>query len=124
MAADKFDIPPLKNLARSRLINWILYFAVQSPSVTQDIWCTIPPHEIEIRVAITTGISNQAQEFLSNNEGVEVLKDTSELSVKVLTRIVDQNARLKTKLEELQVQLNNQPRKVQFNKPRRRPGEW
>lgn len=42
MAADKFHIPPLKNLARIRLLNWIDKNAKGLPLVLQQIWITIP----------------------------------------------------------------------------------
>lgn len=103
MAADKFEIPPLKSLARSRLINWINQNAARSPSVAQYIWCTIPPHETELGDAIVEGILCQSREFLSNDEGVMVLKDTPELSVKTLKRIADENARLKSQLGDLRL---------------------
>jgi len=103
MVADKFEIVPLKNLARSRLIDWINQNATRSPLLVRDIWCTIPPHETELRDAITKAILCQARKFLRNDEGVVLLTDIPELCVKALKQVVDENSRLSYRLSNLRI---------------------
>ncbi|KAJ5244798.1 hypothetical protein N7489_004894 [Penicillium chrysogenum] len=86
MAADKFDIAPLKQLARNRLINWIDENAQRLPFVVPEIWVTLPPIETELRDAIIKAISCHAQEFLNNDESIAILTDLPAIAIAVLKK--------------------------------------
>lgn len=47
-AAENFDIAPLKQLARTRLINWIDKNTNRLPFVVREIWADLPPFETEL----------------------------------------------------------------------------
>lgn len=83
IAADKFDIAPLKQLARTRLINWIDENAQRLPFVVPEIWVTLPPLETELRDAIIKAISCYAQEFLNNDESIAILTDLPAIAIAV-----------------------------------------
>ncbi|CAG7965196.1 unnamed protein product [Penicillium nalgiovense] len=86
IAADKFDIAPLKQLARTRLINWIDENAQRLPFVVPEIWVTLPPLETELRDAIIKAISYHAQEFLNNDESIAILTDLPAIAIAVLKK--------------------------------------
>lgn len=104
MAADKFDITPLKKLARTRLINWIDKNAQRHPFVVQEIWVTLPPIETELRDATIKAISCHAQEFLNNDESIAILTDLPAIAIAVLKKKVDENVLLELKLQRMRVQ--------------------
>ncbi|CAG8071843.1 unnamed protein product [Penicillium nalgiovense] len=86
VAADKFDIAPLKQLGRTRLINWIVKNARRHPFVVREIWVTLPPLETELRDAIMKAISCHAQEFLNNDESIAILTDLPSIAIAVLKK--------------------------------------
>ncbi|KAJ6134487.1 hypothetical protein N7523_000809, partial [Penicillium sp. IBT 18751x] len=81
MAADKFDITPLKQLARTRLINWIHKNANRLPFVVREIWVTLPPLETELQDAIIKAISCHAKEFLNKDESIAILTDLPAIAI-------------------------------------------
>lgn len=83
MAADKFDIAPLKQLARNHLINWIDENAQRLPFVVPEIWVTLPPIETELRDAIIKAISCHPQEFLNNDESIAIVTDLPAIAIAV-----------------------------------------
>ncbi|KAJ5991369.1 hypothetical protein N7522_011576 [Penicillium canescens] len=99
MAADKFDISPLKSLARTRLLNWIDKNAKSLPLVLQQIWITIPPLETELRDAIIKAISRHTQEFLTHDDSIVIMKDIPDIAIGVLRKVVDENSFLKFDLQ-------------------------
>lgn len=101
LAADKFDIPSLKRLAKARLINWIEKNPEKLSQIVRDIWVNIPPLETELRNAIIDAISYHADTFLKHDEGTMILKDIPELTIAVLKEIVDENTRLKLRSRKM-----------------------
>lgn len=95
MAGDKFDMPPLRALARSRIISWIDKWATGSPSIVQEIWKTIPPHETELQEAIIKVLSRDAQKFLALDESAVIMTDIPEITIAVLRKVVEVNSSLK-----------------------------
>jgi hypothetical protein len=95
LAADKFDIPSLKKLAKSRLISWIEKNPEKLSQIVRDIWVNIPPLETELQSAIINAISCHADTFLKHDEGIKILSDLPELTIAVLKETVDENTRLK-----------------------------
>jgi hypothetical protein len=86
MAADKFDIAPLKQLARTRLINWIDENAQRLPFVVPEMWVILPPLETELRDTIIKAISCHAKEFLNNDESMAILTDLPAIAIAVLKK--------------------------------------
>lgn len=86
MAADKFDITPLKQLARTRLINWIHKNANRLPFVVREIRVTPPPLETELQDAIIKAISCHAKEFLNHDESIAILTDLPAIAIAVLKK--------------------------------------
>lgn len=104
MAADKFDIAPLKQLARTRLIKWIDKNANRLPFVVREIWARpLPPLETELQGAIINAISSHAQEFLKTDEGTVFLMALPEITIAVLKKTLDENLVLELKLKRMQV---------------------
>ncbi|PYH79082.1 hypothetical protein BO82DRAFT_147020 [Aspergillus uvarum CBS 121591] len=103
MAADKFDIAPLKQLARTRLLNWINKNANRLPFIVREIWVTLPPLETELRDAIVKAISCHAEEFLNNDESVAILTDLPAIAIAVLKEKVNENVLLKLQRQRMQV---------------------
>jgi predicted membrane protein len=108
IAADKFEITRLKNLARVRLIDWIKTNPELFPVVVQEIWVTIPPMETELRNAIIKEIAYHAQIFLVHDKGITIMNDIPELTIDVLKATVellkatvDENARLKAQARKV-----------------------
>lgn len=103
MAADKFDITPLKQLARTRLINWIHKNANRLPFVVREIWVTLPPLETELQDAIIKAISCHAKEFLNKDESIAILTDLPAIAIAVLKKKVDENVLLELQLQRMRV---------------------
>lgn len=104
MAADEFDIAPLKQLARTRLINWIDKNADRLPFVVREIWARpLPPLETELQDAIISAISSHAQEFLKTDEGTAFLMDLPGITIEVLKKTLNENLLLELKLKRMQV---------------------
>lgn len=105
MAADKFDISPLKLLARSRIMDWINESAMRFRLIVQEIWVTIPPLETELRDAIIKSISCHAQEFLTHDESMVIMTDLPDITIAVLKKIAEENCSLKLKLQQQQIRV-------------------
>lgn len=71
LAADKFGIFPLRDLAATRIIAWINsnWRSKSFLSVAQKIWDKSPPHENKLREAITRNVSTNIQYFLAQGKG-------------------------------------------------------
>ncbi|KAE8374930.1 hypothetical protein BDV26DRAFT_295532 [Aspergillus bertholletiae] len=101
LAADKFDIPSLKTLAKTRLIDWIEKNPEKLSQIVRDIWVNIPPFETELKNAIINAISYNADTFLKHDEGIKILSDLPELTIAVLKETVDENTRLKLRSRKM-----------------------
>ena len=71
LAADKFGIFPLRDLAATRVIAWINsnWRSKSFLSVAQRIWDKSPPHENKLREAIIKNVSTNIQYFLAQGKG-------------------------------------------------------
>ncbi|KAJ5465328.1 uncharacterized protein N7458_001014 [Penicillium daleae] len=89
LAADKFGIFSLRELASSRIVNWAKsnWNLGCFPHIVEDIWCTTPPHENGLRDAIVEVVSTNIQHFLTQNEGNNVFNDNPAFTVAVLKRV-------------------------------------
>ncbi|GKZ80075.1 hypothetical protein AnigIFM56816_004291 [Aspergillus niger] len=103
MAADKFDIAPLKQLARPRLISWIDKNANRLPFVVLEIWVTLPPLETELRDAIVKAISCHIEGFLNNDESIAILTNLPAIAIAVLKEKGDETVLLKVQLQRMRV---------------------
>jgi hypothetical protein len=99
IAADKFDISPLKDHARSRIIKWINENASNSPLIMEKIWTTIPPHETLLRDAIIKSISSNAHGFLIHDESMKVLQNSPDLTISFLKNLVAINYTMKVQID-------------------------
>ncbi|KAJ5959156.1 uncharacterized protein N7479_006306 [Penicillium vulpinum] len=99
IAADKFDISPLKDLTRSRIIEWIDKNASKSPLIIEKIWTTIPPYETLLRDAITKSISSDADRFLTYNESIEVMQNLPDITISILKELVAVNYSMKVQID-------------------------
>jgi hypothetical protein len=99
IAADKFDILPLKDLARSRVIKWIEENASKSPLLIEKIWTTVPPHEILLRDAITKSISSDAHGFLTHDESMGVMQNSPDITISILKKLAAVNYSMKVNID-------------------------
>ncbi|KAJ5766701.1 uncharacterized protein N7511_004317 [Penicillium nucicola] len=99
IAADKFDISTLKDLARSRVIKWIDKNASKSPLIIEKIWTTTPPQEILLRDAITKSISSDAHRFVTHDESMEVMQNSPDITISIMKKLVAVNDTMKLHIE-------------------------
>ncbi|RJE20545.1 BTB POZ domain protein [Aspergillus sclerotialis] len=97
IAADKFNIPNLKELARCQLVHWAYenWSSASFPSIVQDIWCNTPLHDNDLRDRITGIVAENIQHFLAHADGKSVLINNAESAVAVLKLVADREAQLK-----------------------------
>lgn len=110
LAADKFRIFPLRELASSRIVDWAKsnWSLECFPDIVQDIWCTTPPHEKELRDAIVEIVSIKIQHFLTKDNGNNALIENPEFMIAVLKRVTVMNAELRAQNNLLVEQSNAQ----------------
>ena len=97
IAADKFNIEKLKHVARCNLIDWAYahWPSASFPSLVQDIWCSVPPNEKDLRDRITAIVAANIQHFMARSDGKNVLINNAESAVAVLKLVADREAQLK-----------------------------
>lgn len=97
IAADKFNIEKLKHVARCNLIDWAYahWSSASFPSLVQDIWCSVPPNEKDLRDRITAIVAANIQHFMARSDGKNVLINNAESAVAVLKLVADREAQLK-----------------------------
>ena len=108
IAADKFGIFPLRELACSRIVGWARsnwskeYF----PGIVQDIWRDTPPHENRLRDEIVEVVSTNILHFRAQDGGYNVLVENNDFMLAVLERVAAKYAEVNEQNNRL-VQQNN-----------------
>ncbi|CAI7631447.1 unnamed protein product [Penicillium discolor] len=89
LAADKFGILPLKELALSKLSAWIRdhYMTPWFPKIALEIMTSMP-HDSSLLGLLVDVISNHVYTLGNNNEILELLKDHGQLGSLIISRIV------------------------------------
>lgn len=109
IAADKFGIFPLRELAFSRIVGWARsnwskeYF----PGIVQDIWRDTPPHENKLCDEIVEVISTNILHFQAQDDGYNVLVENDDLMLAVLERVAANYAEVKEQNNRLIEQKNS-----------------
>ncbi|KAB8212965.1 hypothetical protein BDV33DRAFT_185776 [Aspergillus novoparasiticus] len=105
LAADKFTILPLRELACSRIIDWAKsnWRSDSFPDIVQLIWRTTPPQENGLRDAIVEVVSANIQHFLTKNGGKNALIENPDFAVEVLEQVATNNNILIQRLNALKV---------------------
>lgn len=82
MAADKFGIDPLKDLARDRLTSWLRrnWYAVAFPQVVRSVLETLPAHESQIPEGIAHFIAGHAGRLLKYKQMLNLLQEFGSLT--------------------------------------------
>lgn len=90
MAADKFGIDPLKDLARDRLTSWLRrnWYAVAFPQVVRSVLETLPAHESQIPESIAHFIAGHAGRLLKCKQMLNLLQEFGSLTTAVLKEVV------------------------------------
>ena len=103
LAADKFGIQLLQQLATARIIDWANSNLMSGtyPGVIQDIWCSIPFHENKLRDAISDIVSANIRDFLGHASGDTVLINNPDFAVAVLKRVAENEDRARTQNDRL-----------------------
>lgn len=108
LAADKFGVFPLRELASSRIVDWAKsnWSSGCFPGTVQDIWRNAPPHENGLRDAIVEVVSTNIQHFLTQDDGNEVLLENCDFMIAVLERVAANYAEVREQNNKL-VEQNN-----------------
>lgn len=90
MAADKFGIDPLKDLARDRLTSWLKrnWYVVAFPQVVRSVLETLPAHESQIPESIAHFIVGHAGRLLKCKQMLNLLQAFGSLTTAVLKEVV------------------------------------
>lgn len=91
MAADKFGIDPLKDLARDRLASWLKHNwdKEEFPQVVRSVFQFLPPHESELPDIVAHLIAENAQGLLKQESLLDLLEEFWNLTVAVLKEVVE-----------------------------------
>lgn len=97
LAADKFGILPLQELATTRIVNWTKSnWALKNfAELAEEIWCSTPPHELKLRALVVETFATHAQHFLNLDEGKMVLVENPQLAIEVLKQVAEENEKFK-----------------------------
>ncbi|GKZ63425.1 hypothetical protein AnigIFM49718_011833 [Aspergillus niger] len=103
LAADKFSMIPLRELASSRIVDWAKsnWSLRCFPDTVQDIWCDTPPHENKLHDAMAEIVSSNIQHFLSQGNGKKVFSENPKFSIAVIEKLSLDNKRLKEENKNL-----------------------
>lgn len=90
VAADKFGIDSLKNLARDRLASWLQrnWDKEEFPQVVRSVFQSLPPHESQLPDIITHLISEKAEDLLKQESVLDLLQEFGGLAIAVLKEVV------------------------------------
>lgn len=86
MAADKFGIDPLKDLARGRLASWLKsnWRKEVFPKVARSVLQSVPPQESHLPDIVANFISKNADYLLRRESTSDILGEFGGLTVAVL----------------------------------------
>lgn len=108
IAADKFRIFPLRELAFSRIVDWAKsnwdkeYF----PSIVQDIWRDAPRLDNTLHDEIVKVVSANILHFRTQDDGFNVLVENNDFMLAVLVRVAADYAEVKEQNNKL-IEQNN-----------------
>jgi hypothetical protein len=90
LAADKFGIFPLRELATTRIVNWAKsnWRSGNFLDIAQEIWSSTPPHENKLRDAIAEIVSINIQHLLAQDNVNDILVADPKFTVAVLRQVV------------------------------------
>ena len=89
MAADKFGIDPLKDLARDHLASWLQcnWDKQEFPQVVKCVFQSLPPHESQLPDFVTHLISEEAESLLKQESVLDLLGEFGDLTVAILREV-------------------------------------
>ncbi|KAH1523433.1 hypothetical protein KXX29_007927 [Aspergillus fumigatus] len=90
LAADKFGMFPLRELATTRIVKWAKsnWRTENFPDVAQEIWRSTPPHENKLRDEIVEIVSTHVQYLLNQDSLNDILIKNPKFTVAVLKQVV------------------------------------
>lgn len=88
--ADKYDIQPLKDLARRRFTSWTAahWTHAQFPSLAREIYDTTPPTDRGLRDEVERAIALHADALISHADVRALLQDIDDLALGVLSSVI------------------------------------
>ena len=89
VAADKFDIPRLQELAMSRIKKWLdnNYMSTDFAGIIQELWIRIPRRANKSRESVVASVATRVCNFLSHGDADAILIGNPDLAVAVLKRV-------------------------------------
>lgn len=96
LVADRLGISPLQELATARIANWTSsnWELENFAELAEEIWRSIPPHEIKLRALVVETFATHIRHFLAQDKGETVLVKYPDLAVEVLKQVAEQNDKL------------------------------
>lgn len=90
MAADKFGIDPLKDLARDLLASWLKcnWDKEAFPRVVRSVFQSLPLHESQLPDIVAHLISEKAENLLKQESVLDLLEEFGGLTIAVLKEVV------------------------------------
>ncbi|KAJ6003925.1 BTB/POZ protein [Penicillium herquei] len=91
LAADKYEIPPLKSLASQKLLNWAdtNHASPTFHKVVEVVMTSGPPHEDGLREIMADVISRHILDLIKCEETVRILDMFGSLGSLVITKLVE-----------------------------------
>lgn len=89
MAADKFSIDPLKDLARDCLASWLKrnWDKEEFPQMMRSVFQSLPPHESQLPDIVVHLISEKAPNLLQQESMLDLLEEFGDLTITVLKEV-------------------------------------
>jgi hypothetical protein len=91
LAADKFGILPLKQIALRKLSTWIMdhYMTSSFPEIALQIMESMPPHETSLLDLLAKVISENLYDLVANNDILELLRECGQIGSLIIARMVE-----------------------------------
>ena len=89
MAADKFGIDPLRDLARERLASWLkcIWDKEAFPLVVRSVFQSLPLHESQIPDVVADLMSEKAENLLKQELVLDLLEEFGGVTIAVLREV-------------------------------------
>jgi len=99
--ADKYDIPPLKELARQKFSNWAEsnWDCVEFPAMVREIFESTPRTDRGLREVVLGLVTKHVDDLLKKADFRIVLEEIGELGCRVLLQLVAKHSEEKSDLE-------------------------
>lgn len=97
VAADKFDVEALKNLASQRFMRWLTKNTACAalPHILRELMLTVPGHDDDLRNRVVKHLAGSAKGIMEMNGMLPVMQEFGVLAAGLLIKVIEETSALR-----------------------------